>query len=529
MYNILITDDEQIVIDSLSFILSKNFPEEVQLFSANSGSKAIEICRQEKIDIVFMDISMPGLNGLEAIKEIKSFSPLAVVIILSAFDRFQYAQEAMALGAYRYLTKPVNRNLVVQTVRNAMSLVDAGRGKMNTDIEMKEKLNFVANIVESDFIYSSVFARDAGRDLQSYLDYFGISESSYYFCVIELPDSSTQDKYGTYVQVRELLTSRITCITGAFMMNRVTIFVPEDDALFQQETVKSLHTALAMRIGHGVRMGASRLQSDLGNTVSAYNEALSALNSTDMAGGWKCASSRDDRQIGSGDTQQKAADSKAFLTGLERRLISRVTVGDVTGTTLCIGQWFRAAEEAVDAGFITLDVIRNNLFTVLVESRNLATAVNRSFGENPTFGSTFGTLASLQTVAAIEQYVTPLFADCSLCRFEGCSKTVNPVIEKVRKYVQEHLGDPISLDDTAAQVKVNPYYLSKLFKDETGQNFIDYVTGMRMEKARELLRGNELSIKEISHETGYTDQNYFSKLFRRMYGLTPTEYRSNCQ
>ncbi|MCQ2982203.1 MAG: response regulator [Treponemataceae bacterium] len=523
MYNILITDDEQIVIDSLSFILTKNFPEEVKVFTANSGSKAVDICRQEKIDIVFMDISMPGLNGLDAIKEIKTFLPLAVVIILSAFDRFHYAQEAMALGAYRYLTKPVNRNLVVQTVRSALSLVDAGRGKLNTDIEMKEKLNFVANIVESDFIYSSVFARDVGRDLQSYLDYFGISETCYYFCVIELPDSSTRDKYETYVQVRELLTSRITCITGAFMMNRVTIFVPEEDALFQQETIKSLHTALAMKIGHGVRLGASRLQSDLKNTVTAYNEALSALNNTDLTGGWKCAA--DDDVSGTGDD----SDVQAFLKGLERRLVSRVTAGDVTGTTLCIGQWFRSAEEAVAAGDMSLDMVRNNLFTALVNSRNLAVAVNKSFEDAATFASTFGTLASLQNVSAMESYATPLFADCALCRFESCSRSENPVVEKVRQYVQEHLGEQISLDDTAAQVKVNPYYLSKLFKDETGQNFIDYVTGIRMEKARELLRGNELSIKEISHETGYTDQNYFSKLFRRMYGLTPTEYRSSCQ
>ena len=110
MYNILLTDDEKIVIDSLTFILSKNFEKEIQLFSALSGPEALEIAETKKIDIVFMDIHMPGMNGLETIKLMKQLNPNIIIIILSAYDQFQYAQEAINLGAYKYLTKPVNRN-----------------------------------------------------------------------------------------------------------------------------------------------------------------------------------------------------------------------------------------------------------------------------------------------------------------------------------------------------------------------------------------------------------------------------------
>ena len=138
MYQILLTDDEQIVTDSLAYIIEKKFPGQTNIFKAGSGSEAIQICRSNKIDIIFMDINMPGLNGLEAISEIKQFNPSAIVIILSAFDKFQYAQEAMALGAFRYLTKPVNRNLVSQTVRYAMGIIDSVQGKLSSEIEIKE-------------------------------------------------------------------------------------------------------------------------------------------------------------------------------------------------------------------------------------------------------------------------------------------------------------------------------------------------------------------------------------------------------
>ena len=117
MYNVLITDDEQIVVDSLSFIMNKEFPDQVKVYSALSGAEAIEITGNEKIDIVFMDIQMSGINGLETVSCILRIRPDTVIIMLSAFDRFQYAQEAINLGAFKYITKPVNRNLVVQTVR----------------------------------------------------------------------------------------------------------------------------------------------------------------------------------------------------------------------------------------------------------------------------------------------------------------------------------------------------------------------------------------------------------------------------
>ena len=107
MYNILLTDDEQIMIDSISMILNKNFSEQVKIFTANSGTKAIEEVRTKNIDIIFMDIRMPGISGIEAISLIKQLNPNIVIIVLSAYDKFQYAQQALNLGAFKYLTKPV--------------------------------------------------------------------------------------------------------------------------------------------------------------------------------------------------------------------------------------------------------------------------------------------------------------------------------------------------------------------------------------------------------------------------------------
>ena len=143
MYTILLTDDEQIMIDSLTMTLTKNFGSQIKLFSALSGSEALEIVAKNQIDIIFMDINMPGLNGLQTVSYIKQSKKDTVVIILSAFDEFEYAKEALNIGAFKYLTKPVNRNTVIDTIKSAFDEIDKKRGRISDEVELHKKLEIV--------------------------------------------------------------------------------------------------------------------------------------------------------------------------------------------------------------------------------------------------------------------------------------------------------------------------------------------------------------------------------------------------
>ena len=83
----------------------------------------------------------------------------------------------------------------------------------------------------------------------------------------------------------------------------------------------------------------------------------------------------------------------------------------------------------------------------------------------------------------------------------------------------------ISLDDVSREINISPYYFSKVFKEATGQNFIDYLTGLRIDKAKELLETTDMSMKEICVEVGYSNPNYFSRIFKKIVGVSPTEYK----
>lgn len=109
MYKIMLADDEGIVIDSLSFIIEKEFGISCQIESAKTGRNVIELAERFRPDIAFMDIQMPGINGIEAMKEIRENNANTIFIVMSAYDKFDYAKEAINLGVLEYLNKPVEK------------------------------------------------------------------------------------------------------------------------------------------------------------------------------------------------------------------------------------------------------------------------------------------------------------------------------------------------------------------------------------------------------------------------------------
>ena len=104
-------------------------------------------------------------------------------------------------------------------------------------------------------------------------------------------------------------------------------------------------------------------------------------------------------------------------------------------------------------------------------------------------------------------------------------KEAGSIIDRAKEYINENFRRDISLDDVSREVDISPYYFSKLFKQETGKNFIEYLTEIRLKNARELLQDSRLSIKEICAQSGYSDPNYFSRIFKKYEGVTPSEFR----
>ena len=189
MYRILLADDEGIMLESLKKILESTYGMEVEIACAKTGRAVVELAETFRPDIAFMDIQMPGLSGVQAMKEIRKFNQSTIFIVITAYDRFHYAQECISLGVLEFLTKPVNKKTIQEVCQKAMQQVDENRKRRSDDLRIREKLETVVPLIESGYIYSLLLQEDFYSYGRSYRDLLGITAGYGYMVVVEFGDN----------------------------------------------------------------------------------------------------------------------------------------------------------------------------------------------------------------------------------------------------------------------------------------------------------------------------------------------------
>ena len=238
MLKIMVVDDENIVIESIKYIVEKNFDSVVVVETARSGREAIEKAEAVKPDLIFMDIRMPGINGIDAIREIKAVYPQVEFVIISACEQFEYAKEAVNLGAVEYLLKPLNRTKIVEIIRQTQQRISAARAKKKMELEMKEKFERVLPVLEHGFIYSILLYEDYNQELEKYRRILDLPEGPGYVMTLEFGEQKQSGTLGNvigssvlsqsfYPLLRDIIKNRInSCIVGPVMLNRIICYVP---------------------------------------------------------------------------------------------------------------------------------------------------------------------------------------------------------------------------------------------------------------------------------------------------------------
>jgi two-component system response regulator YesN len=164
----MIVDDEPIVLRAISHVIENSCPDIQVVAKTGSGTEAVSLALREKPDIVFMDIELAGVNGLEAISEIKKSLPETVFIIISAYDSFQYAQKSIALGVVDYLLKPVSKDDLVAILVKATNRLEEQRGKTREQMELKDKLQRMKPFLEEDLFFSLLYPSLGMHPLMEY-------------------------------------------------------------------------------------------------------------------------------------------------------------------------------------------------------------------------------------------------------------------------------------------------------------------------------------------------------------------------
>lgn len=528
MYKIMLADDEGIVIDSLKFIIDKEFGEECEVQFAKTGRSVIELAESFRPDIAIMDIQMPGINGIEAIRQIQSRNPQVVFIIMTAYDRFNYAKEAVTLGVFEYLNKPIDRTVIVNTLRQAMEKIQKERAARSKELEIREKLETIVPVIENGLIYDILFRENFSEDVDNFKNILGITANYGYMAVLVCGDDqqgthltnavgSSIRLYRIYSEIREQLKNSFDCCVGSAMGNKLALFIPcnapgmeyaERIELIEKgrrviRELKKEYDA-SFRLGFG---SVSRLE----ELNSSYAEALEALHVSDGS-----VAHADDVPIRVGYEEN-------YPVELEKALFAAVDRRDKEDALTNAGDFFDwMAGNYSDA----IDDVKLKALEFVLWTEHL---VYEQGGSVYYFRSRSGYLPAIMAMDNLSELRTWFMGKIR----EACDNAESrkgeqsdSVIGRAARYIEEHYSDKdISLDEVSREVDVSPYYFSRLFKEETGENFIDYVTRIRIDKAKELLSGTDMSMKEICASIGYSDPNYFSRSFKKNVGVTPTEFK----
>lgn len=528
MYKIMLADDEGIVVDSLKFIIEKEFQGNCVIEFAKTGRSVIELAESFRPDIAIMDIQMPGINGIDAMREIRETNTHMVLIIMSAYDKFDYAKEAINMGVLEYLNKPVDREKIVQVLRRAMAMIDREREKRSQDLLIREKMESVIPIIENGLIQNLLFHEPFEEDIENFKNLLGIREDYAYMAVLVCGETQEGNHMtnavgasirvqNAYREIREITNAYLPGITGSGMANKIAICIPcstprmeYNERIRVIEKARELARKLKARTEITFRVGIGSVKR-MDEVAESYNEALNALVQTTNR-----VAHVDDAPVG-------VQYEENYPIGNEKMLFELTEKGDVNGVVAEANRFFDWMEE--NYGEYMMDIKLKCIEFVLWAEHIFYESGGRSYH----FRSRKDYLPTLLELKTLEE-VRAWFVDRmgNNCRNMGVKKESQSVsvVEKARNYIDSHYNKKdISLDEVSRSVDISSYYFSKIFKEETGRNFVEYLTEIRMNRARELLAGTELSMKEICGEVGYSDPNYFSRIFKKHTGLTPTEYK----
>lgn len=526
MFRILVGDDEGIMLESIRSIIESNFGSDCEIVCVKTGRAVIEQAGLFRPDIAFVDIQMPGLSGIQAIREIRKHNQSMVFIIMTAFDKFSYAQEAVKLGVMEFIMKPVNKKKILDVCVKAMHQVEEARQKLSDDLKIREKLEIVVPMIESGFIYT-VLQEDSDPVHSGYPEMLDIKKPFGFMMVLEFGDSMEGgtmtnaigvgvkvNKY--YGMIREMVKDYFDCAIGPAMGNRLVLFLSFEQEKMQYEKrveiitrtrnmIHKLENSMDIKCRGGI--GSVKV---LEGIRTSYKEALKSLRESDS------------HVVHITDIPAVAEYDGEYPLDLENQYLQRGMRADREGTLSCANEFFDWM--LVHDGDMRSNIEIKILELVMRLERRAFEAGNVRYG----FRYRENYLGEIKEAADGEGlrhwFINKTRDICEKIKTSKEQENEN-VVSKVRAYIDENYAGDISLDDVSRMVDISPYYFSKLFKQEVGENFIEYVTRTRIKNARRLLEDSKYSIKEVCVMSGYSDPNYFSRIFKKYEGMTPTEYR----
>lgn len=499
---------------------------------ASDGELALPMILKLKPDIVITDIKMPFIDGLELSKLIKKELPWIEIIILTGHEKFEYAKEGIEIGVARYLTKPINGEALLNEVNTLAAKIEERRQEQKIkEMYMKEmEENTLKD--RKDLFHYLVTGTKAVGELLEMANKLNISLSSMWYNIVLMKINSihhAHDEYSNSLieieqQLEELVDEAKVLIFDRSLEGKAFIFKADSEQELEQVQSEYLGRMKEIfmkyedvRYFSGIGMPVNRLR----ELPAAFEKASHAFAHRYLVRGNFFLNSQEMKQVVFLE-QEEFSIRNIDCGQIDRSKIKEfLMLGEVEEVVYFVKEYFKtfgtsALKSNIFRQYITMDVY----FCAMEFLAGQQLPSEEVENLNPT-------AVYIHSEEDVIDYIIQIMKIALELRDKSEVNRYGDIANQVLHFIENRYSDEeISLNLLAAQLNFSPSYLSTIFSQEMGQTFSRYLTEYRMNKAKELLRYTDKRSSEVSLEVGYKDPHYFSYLFKKTQGLTPTQYRS---
>jgi len=529
MYKVIIADDESDVRDRLVKMV-KNIAEDFEIVGIyENGYDALEGCTGLKPDLIITDIKMPYITGLELIKAAKISLPLVKSVIITGYDQFDYAKEAIKLGVLGYISKPISEGELREVLQDAMKKIedDSNYSKNIKDISLKDK-DYLSVVREADFVKLITL-----KEVPSFLYKKLLSE-----------------KVDIYAPAASLVVFDFDADYSSIPFEKITL-VDYYLRKFIKEAFSEDYNVCIFQVSenicaymYGDKMCGLEIMEDRYKMVLAkINKLCSIAISAGISEDSCNPKTRSFRKLYR--HAKRALEYRTLLGGNEVIFFPNIARQEVRTTKIDSNEYsnitFELTYGNVDAAKERIACIVDKIYTdqkylnsLTFVLTNITTALLsscRNFSELYDNYMTQATIYATVTKAKEKENVINFLNELADRIFEINSKnrekSVDSAMDQVLNYIQVHYKDnDICMEGIGDELGFSISYISQLLKRKD-LTFTKYLTSLRMEKAKQLLSDKSKKIINIAMEVGYTDPYYFSHCFKKYYGISPQGYKNN--
>ncbi|MCB0208398.1 MAG: response regulator [Anaerolineae bacterium] len=533
MPSLLVVDDTELIRTTIRTIVGEEDINVSAVYEAENGEEAVQLARLHQPDIIFMDIKMPGMNGLQATAVIREEMPNTKIVMLTAYDEFTFVQEALQLGAIDYLLKPVRPAKLIEVIRTAQTKLRKDAERQHVLTEARERLLAMLPIVEANLVDDLIYTQSLGEDtIRQTLQQLHKEMSIAVVMIVSIDDfdrvakrAGPQKLLEKYSALSEVIQATVDnpakMLFGLWQLGELAVILSTD---FQWETIDA-QKRLGEQIKHAIE---NALHTPV--TIS-FGRRYSSISDIPIS----FAEARIARQY-----------SKQDESGV-------IHIAEITGIAAPQGYAYPLAleKELLESIRLKQEDVSLELMNALVDNliynyKDTPQILYSYFGELLTLIS-----RSVIDMGALSQMVlehshrqmTILFSSptpaqlriwainsvTELLSLSASKKEEQPardVVQLAIEYIHENHHNPdLTLGEVANVVGMSQSHLAHLLKERMGMNYSKYLSSLRIRHAKKLLRTTSMTVSSIAETVGYPNATHFYRIFQRQTEMTPKTYR----